>query len=269
MSKDSGEVNLNAIGWLRETVQTLGIEILYMEPLQDLTKSPETNEIFRILGRQLRTIAGELQIGIKIFQHTRKMNGTNRATMDDARGGSSLRGVFRFNRTLSPMSEEDGAKFGVNHKDFFYYGDSESNLTAGTAGGVEWFQKVGVECPNGDNVVAVLKWSAPSAYQDITPVMANAVRLKAEEVWNGGNIETAFRRNHQAGNYIGKCVAEICGFAFLPGDNKKEIKRKKSASRGFRHRLKGSRWNIAPAIQPMLSDVCFEPELTLSSDVFC
>lgn len=219
MKGESGIINQPAVDALEDAITRTEVDILYLEPLQDLTSSPESNEIFRSLGRLLRGLAARTNTAIKVYQHTRKMNGTSKATMDDARGGSALRGVFRFNRTLVPMSEADGAKFDVNHKQFFCYGDFESNLAASIEAESEWFEKVGIICPNGDEVVVVKRWQRPNDFENVTNKMAATVMLKAEQAKSEKN---PYRRNKQADRYIGRLVAEVCGFPYLAEDTPAE-----------------------------------------------
>ena len=117
--------------------------MVIFDPLQDLSRSPETNEIFRAVGQRLRLMATKTQTALSLIHHTRKMQVGQTASIDDARGGSALRGTSRFNRILIGMSEDEGAKAGVeNHRYCFRIADAESNLAPPSAAVNQWFEKV-------------------------------------------------------------------------------------------------------------------------------
>ena len=110
--------------------------MVIFDPLQDLSRSPETNEIFRAVGQRLRLMATKTQTALSLIHHTRKMQVGQTASIDDARGGSALRGTSRFNRILIGMSEDEGAKADVeNHRYYFRIADAESNFGAAKRSG--------------------------------------------------------------------------------------------------------------------------------------
>ncbi len=79
------------------------IDVIIFDPLQDMSHADETNEAFRLLGQRLSRFASESKVAIGLVHHTRKVAAGMSATIDDARGGSALRGTSRFNRVLVPM----------------------------------------------------------------------------------------------------------------------------------------------------------------------
>ena len=102
---EKGEIVEPAFLALADLIKREGIALAILDPLQDLSHSPETNEVFRALGGRIRTLAASTGAAIGLVHHTRKPTPGIQATLDDGRGGSSLRGVARFNRLLVPMTE--------------------------------------------------------------------------------------------------------------------------------------------------------------------
>ncbi len=69
-----------------------------------MTESPETNDVFRKLGKRLSRMADKLNCSIEIVHHTRKLNGKE-AEVEDSRGGGALVG-----RSCRPCLEPDDAR---------------------------------------------------------------------------------------------------------------------------------------------------------------
>jgi hypothetical protein len=200
-----GVINEALFVALEKFVDLHKIDALIFDPLQDLSRSPETNEVFRVLGQRLRRFASAKAVAIGLIHHTRKMpQGGATATIDDARGGGALRGTARFNRLLVPMSEEEGAKAGVdNHRHYMRIGDMESNLAPPSADVNRWFQKISVETPNGDHVGAVEPWAWPDAFDGVTPDDARKVQIAITA------LDDPPRASVQSSNWAGYTVARV------------------------------------------------------------
>ncbi|MDP1575848.1 MAG: AAA family ATPase, partial [Cypionkella sp.] len=126
---EKGDIAESAFLALADLIKREGIALAIFDPLQDLSHSPETNEVFRALGGRIRALASETGAAIGLVHHTRKPSPGIAPTLDDGRGGSALRGVARFNRLLVPMTEAEGAQAGVDDfRHYFRIGEAESNL---------------------------------------------------------------------------------------------------------------------------------------------
>lgn len=181
------------------------IDVLIFDPLQDMSSSPETNEVFRALGRRLRRFASANQVALGLIHHTRKMAPGVSATIDDARGGSALRGTARFNRLLIPMTEEEGGNARVeNHRHFMRIADMESNLAPPSADVNRWFQKVSVQIPNGAFVGAIEPWNWPDAFDGISREDAYRVQsaLRTME-------DDPPRLDNRSATWVGYVVARV------------------------------------------------------------
>lgn len=199
-----GHINERLFVALEKFIVANRIDMLMFDPLQDLSSSPETNEVFRILGQRLRRLASMHRVSVGLIHHTRKLAPGVTATIDDGRGGSALRGTSRFNRLLIGMSEEEGLKAGVeNHRHYLRISDVESNLAPPSAEVNQWFQKISVSIPNGHQVGAIAKWKWPDEFEGIT------ARQAAECQATLMSRETPARANVRAADWVGNIIAPI------------------------------------------------------------
>ena len=153
------------------------IDCAIFDPLQDLSHSPESNEVFRLLGSRLRKFAVDCDLAIGLIHHTRKGMAGAKASIEDMRGGSALRGTARFNRLLVAMSEDEAAQAGLdNHRPYMRVAESESNLAPPASEQVQWFEKVSVSIENGASIGVVKPWSWPNAFTGVSRQDAARVR---------------------------------------------------------------------------------------------
>lgn len=207
VSGDAGIIREDKFVALEKFANSVGAELIIFDPLQDLSDSPESNEVFRRLGRRLRKLASTHALAVGLIHHTRKIAPGMDPTIDDARGGSALRGTARFNRILAPMTEDEAVKAGVsNHRWYMRIADAESNLAPPSADVNRWFRKVSVETPSGEHVVAVEPWSWPDAFDGITPEQAIRVQTAIAQ------CDPPPRESIQAKDWAGAVIAKTLGF---------------------------------------------------------
>lgn len=192
---------------------------MIFDPLQDLSRSPETNDVFRLMGQRLRLFADRTGAALGIVHHTRKLTPGMTPTIDDARGGGALRGTARFNRLLYGMTEEEAAKAGVpDHRAFFRIADVESNLAPPSSDRNRWFQKISVDTPNGQSAGVVSVWEWPDAFAGITAADARRVRAAVDA------SNPPPRMNPQASQWIGYLVADVLEIDVTDKANKERVK---------------------------------------------
>jgi hypothetical protein len=226
VSGDAGQPNETAFGHIEAEIERGGFDHVVFDPLQDMSRSPETNDVFRALGRRLREMATRLQVSVGIVHHTRKMAPGQDATMDDARGGGALRGTSRFNRLLVPMTESEAVQAGIeDHRYFFRVGETEANLAPPSSERNRWFKKLSVEIDNGAHIVAVERWQWPDAFEGVTVEMAGAVYDAL------GERDPPARESVQAKDWAGLVVTRICGFPITDRDDAKTTKAKRSRAK--------------------------------------
>ena len=105
---EKGEIVEPAFLALADLIKREGIALAILDPLQDLSHSPETNEVFRALGgriRPLRQAQGQ-QLALSTTPANLPPEYRLRLTMA---GRFFPSRVARFNRLLVPMTEAEGA----------------------------------------------------------------------------------------------------------------------------------------------------------------
>lgn len=206
VSGEEGIIREDIFQGLEAFIDREGIDLVMVDPLQDLSDAPETNEVFRRLGRRLRKLATEHHVALGIVHHTRKPSAGVAPTLDDARGGSALRGTSRANRLLVPMSKDEAGKFGITeHWRYVQIADEESNLAPPTSDAAIWYEKQSIEIPNGQNVGVIVPWTPPDAFEDVTPQDARAVQAALQ---SGSELRAKHPANKK---WVGKLVARTLG----------------------------------------------------------
>lgn len=207
VSGQEGVINEALFVSIEKFIKETGADALIFDPLQDLSRSPETNEVFRLLGQRLRRMASTCGVALGLIHHTRKIAPGTTASIDDARGGSALRGTARFNRLLNPMTEDEAMKAGVaNHRYYFRIGDMESNLAPPSADVNRWFEKLSVQTPNGHYIGAVQPWKWPDAFDGVSKEDARKVQLAISHMEDDPPLESV-----QSSRWAGHVVARILG----------------------------------------------------------
>lgn len=206
VSGQEGKVNESLFRSLERFITDNQIDVLIFDPLQDLSRSPETNEVLRILGQRLRKLANWTDVALGLIHHTRKVAPGQTATIDDGRGGSALRGTARFNRILIAMTEDEGARAGVeNHRHFFRIGDMESNLAPPSADVNRWFRKASVLTPNAAFIGAVVPWEWPDVFDGITK--QQVARVRAEIAQSPEPLRSDLRATAWVGHLVGRILS--------------------------------------------------------------
>jgi RecA-family ATPase len=219
MSGETPTINETLFVGLEKFCEEAKADVLIFDPLQDLTRSPETNEAFRLLGQRLRRMANKCGVALGLIHHTRKVAPGLTPSIDDMRGGSALRGTARFNRILISMTEDEAAKAGLpNHRHFMRIGDMESNLAPPSSEVNKWFQKVSVRTPNGHSVGAVERWEWPDAFDGVT--RQDAARVRAAFA----SASEPPRADIRSPKWAGVLIADTLGIDLTETSGKAKVK---------------------------------------------
>lgn len=219
ISGQEGEINEAQFKAMEEKCLAMRIDCMILDPLQDLSRSPETNEVMRLLGGRLRRMASRCSLAIGLIHHTRKMQPGVKASIDDMRGGSALRGTARFNRLLVPMSEDEAAKAGIpDHRSHFQIGDIEGNLAPPSSDYARWFEKVSVQAFNGESVGVITPWSWPDAFDGLSNESAAAVRRAVQD------FPERTRKDPQSEDWVGHLIGETVGISTDDKAGKSKVK---------------------------------------------
>jgi hypothetical protein len=214
-----GVINEPLFVGLEKFIAEQRADALIFDPLQDLSRSPETNEVFRLLGQRLRRMASSTAVALGLIHHTRKIAPGVTPTIDDGRGGSALRGTARFNRLLIGMTEDEAVKAGVpNHRHFMRIGDMESNLAPPSSDVNRWFEKVSVLTPNGHQVGAIKPWQWPDAFAGVTAQDAARVRNEIDRMAEPPRLDV------RSSGWVGTVVAAVLGMDLSNASGKARVK---------------------------------------------
>lgn len=202
---DAGEIVEPVFQLIERYCEAEAIDVVALDPLANMTDAPETNDVFRRLGRRLSLLADRMNVSVELVHHTRKLNGAE-ATVEDSRGGSALIGAVRAGRALNPMSADEAARAGLDtHIDHFRIEAAGKNNLSRSAPHATWLRRIGVQIGNGDEVAAVEPWQWPDAFDGVTN--QDALRIQALV----GQANPPARYSSQAANWVGKIVADVMG----------------------------------------------------------
>lgn len=165
---DAGDIVEPVFQLIERYCEAESIDVVALDPLANMTDAPETNDVFRRLGRRLSLLADRMNVSVELVHHTRKLNGAE-ATVEDSRGGSALIGAVRAGRALNPMSPDEAARAGLDtHIDHFRIEAAGKNNLSRSAPQSTWLRRVGVQIGNGDEVAAIEPWQWPDAFEGVT-----------------------------------------------------------------------------------------------------
>lgn len=202
-SGDPGEVMEGAFTQIEAFLKWHSVDVLIMDPLANLHESEEDNRTYRKLGKRLSRMAEAHVLAVHLVHHTRKLNGMS-ASVEDSRGGSALIGAVRVARAINPMEPEEAARFGldthVNH--FRIDGAGKNNLSA-PSDKADWFERIGVQMPNGDWCAVVQKWVPPDAFAGVTNDHAKRMQIALMDA------PEPYRESAQSPQWAGNVVASI------------------------------------------------------------
>jgi hypothetical protein len=165
------------------------IDCVILDPLVKAHGVEENaNNAMDFVAGLLARIAIEHNCAVDAPHHMSKGQGDPRQRQSRPRR-KRLQGWARLVYTLTPMSEEDAALFGVSEADrrsLIRMDSAKVNITR-PAATANWFRLVGVplgngtnDYPNGDEVQTVEPWKAPDVWAQISVVTENEILNRIE-----------------------------------------------------------------------------------------
>ena len=197
------------VGGVIQFIRDKKIDVVVIDPFVSSHRVIENDNgaIDRVVKAWGR-IASATDGAVDVVHHTRKTGGAD-VTVEDGRGAVALLAAARHARTLRPMSDEEADRLGVERLDRWSYirvDSGKANLTP-PAAKANWFQLVGVQLPNGDNVQAAAHWIPPDPFDDITP--ADLLRVQQAIEKGCGEKGDGWRANIQTGAaWVGNAIAQ-------------------------------------------------------------
>lgn len=191
----------NLVQQLREH----GIDVLEVDPFVSCHEVSENdNSAIDMIAKEWSRVAELANCAIHLVHHTRKAPAGTEVTTDSSRGAKALTDAARVARALNQMSEEDGAKAGVeNHRLFFRAFNDKANLAPPVVAS-DWFRLASVWLENGpaggDSVGVVTHWEWPDPLTGVTGSDFDQVAI----VIRGGT----WRENPRSTDWVGVAVAK-------------------------------------------------------------
>jgi hypothetical protein len=139
------------------------------------------NESMDYVCELLTKLSIEFNIAVDTSQHTRK-GALVAGDADNARGASATRDAGRLGYTLTTMTEEEAATFGIEpaRRRFYVRLDKAKVNIEPPAEKATWFRLVGVRLgnatemyPNGDEVQTVEPWTPPDTWAGLSSAALN------------------------------------------------------------------------------------------------
>jgi replicative DNA helicase len=118
--------------WLRKSIENLGCEVLILDPMSRLYGLNENDNAHGTAWIQaLERLALDYKLSIIFAHHEPKSASQNKSLQDSkGRGASSIRDGCRGAISMQEMTESDGNKFDVNHRDYVEVDITKANYTA-------------------------------------------------------------------------------------------------------------------------------------------
>ncbi len=185
-------------------IKTREIDVLIIDPFVSSHRVEENdNNAIDLVVKAWGKIADATGCAIELVHHTRKQNG-NEVNAESARGAGSLIAGVRDARTLNPMSEDEGAKAGVdNHRLYFRVQSDKANM-APPSDRATWYKKNSVDLGNGEQVAAISEWQWPDPFKALSDIDMKQVMAALRE--------TPYRASNQAKNWVGKPIADTLDY---------------------------------------------------------
>lgn len=185
------------------TIRANEIGLMIVDPFVACHRVAENdNSAIELVVAAWAEIADVTGCGVDLVHHVRKTGGAD-ATVEDGRGGSAVQAKVRSARVLNGMSKEDAPKAGIeNARAFFSVENGKSSMTA-ALDKADWYQTIGVDLGNGDNVGVATAWEWPDAFEGVT---VSHLRAAQTEIAKG-----RWRQSPQAKAWAGHAVATAMG----------------------------------------------------------
>jgi AAA domain-containing protein len=193
---------------LVQQVKEHAIDVLEVDPFVSCHEVFENdNSAIDMIAKEWSRVAELANCAVHLVHHTRKAPAGTEVTTDSSRGAKALTDAARVARALNQMTEEEGAKAGVeNHRLFFRAFNDKANLAPPVTVS-DWFRLASVWLDNGpaggDSVGVVTHWDWPDPLSGITGIdfAKVAVAIRSGD----------WRKDVRSSFWVGKAVAKALG----------------------------------------------------------
>jgi hypothetical protein len=174
---------------LAATIKRLGIDVVCLDPFVKAHACEEnSNQQLDAVTSILAGLAASHNCAVDVPHHTSKGT-SDPGNANRGRGASAFKDGGRLVNTLSPMTTDEAALFGVSEAERrrLIRMDSGKVNIAPPASEAKWFRLIGVQLgngtdlyPNGDEVQTVEPWKAPTAWTALSHPLLNAILDRIE-----------------------------------------------------------------------------------------
>jgi hypothetical protein len=193
---------------LVQEIREHGIDVVDIDPFVSCHEVFENdNSAIDMIAKEWSRVAELANCAIHLVHHTRKAPAGTEVTTDSSRGAKALTDAARVARALNQMTEEEGAKAGVeNHRLFFRAFNDKANLAPPVVVS-DWFRLASVWLENGpgggDSVGVVTQWDWPDPMSGVTGSDFERVAV----VIRSGD----WRKDVRSSDWVGRAVARALG----------------------------------------------------------
>jgi hypothetical protein len=140
-------------------------DLIVLDPLVELHNAEENdNTALRSVVAMFRSLAKRHKVAVLLIHHSKKGTAQVAGDADTLRGASSIVGAARIVLTVVQMTKDEAEGFGLRAnqaKHYFRVDGAKANYSSLQE--TEWFERVSYPLDNGEEMVAPVPWSPPTA----------------------------------------------------------------------------------------------------------
>lgn len=219
---------------LVEAIKARSIDVMIIDPFVTIHEVSENdNAAINAVADLWREVAHRTGCAVELIHHAKKGSRAAGAEfgIDQARGASALVDAVRSARFLTPMTDDEAARAGLDSpKGYFQVVDGKANLAPPVDRAV-WRKMEGIALgngaglyPEGDFVGVATAWEMPDAFDGLTSMDLDKVLA----AMRGGE----WAKSNQAANWLGVLVARTLDLGDVGSNRKDERTPAQSAVRG-------------------------------------
>jgi AAA domain len=196
LDKNGRPITAGLTAKLAHTIAERQIDIIGLDPFVKSHKVGENdNSAIDEVVEILADLAVKYDIAVDVPHHTAKGQ-ADPGNANRGRGASAMKDAARLVYTLSPMTEEEGQRFGLaeTERRLLVRMDSGKVNIAPPMAEAKWFKLVGVPLgngtdlyPNGDEVQTVEPWTPPDTWAGLSSPLLNQILTDIDAGMPDGN----------------------------------------------------------------------------------
>ena len=173
------------------------LDVIALDPFIKVHGVAENdNEQIDMVASLLIGLAIKYDIAIALTHHTNKLPNAEPGNANRGRGASALKDAGRLVYTLTTMSIEEAARFGISERDRTRHvrlDGAKINLIVGRP--IRWFflesQPLGNATelyPHGDEIQVARTWTPPDAWNAVTDDIMNRICQTSTKAWKTATV---------------------------------------------------------------------------------